>query len=553
MLPVLQPWAEAIPWSHLAIPTRHSARPVLPALFHANLWKGTVMRISIKTRLTISIFFMLALFGLSGYVAISTLDEVAARQEEVVNGTLHRLREADRLGTIQQRIQTEIRKYLLTEDTEKRRAIKELLKSLRADQEELIAKARTAASPEQVVMLDRYVAIKDRIDAVNKQVMQVLLFGGAGKAEEMLAGEGDAAAAEMEALQAEIAGEETRHMEQAVIAATELSRQARIQLLAVLLATVSIGVGAWAWIRTSLSRGVRAVAERTRAVVEGDLSDPGDVEARDEMTHVQADLVKMVRAMRDVVARANTGAFSVASGATELSATASELDGIAVGQARTAEAASSAMEQMSANITETARGASQTEAMALRAMSAAQESADAVHAAVSSMRDIASRIGIVQEIARQTDLLALNAAVEAARAGDAGRGFSVVAAEVRKLSERSRAAAQEIDDLSRRTVQVSERAGGLLSGLLTDMQDTQQQVTAISRANSEMVIGMQQVNEAMRQVDMATQSNSAASRQLSSTAETLSREAESLKNTVAFFSLETEEVTVSADSVPQAA
>lgn len=496
------------------------------------------MRISIKARLTISILVMLALFGISGFLALGTVDAIAARQAAVVDVTLHRLRETDRLGTLQQRIQTEIRKYLLTEDTDKRRAIKELLKSLRADQEALIAEARGAASADQAAMLDRYVEIKTRIDAVNKQVMQVLLFGGSGKAEELLSGEGDAAAAEMEALQAEIAAAEAQTMQDAVVSATEQAAQARMQLMAVLAVTMVIGLGAWAWIRTSLSRGVRAVAERTRAVVQGDLSDPGEVAVTDEMSRIQADLMHMVRAMRDVVARANSGAYSVAAGATQLSATAGALDGVAQGQARTAEAAASAMEQMAANITETARNATQTEAMAQRAMQAAQESASAVHAAIEAMQEIASRIGIVQEIARQTDLLALNAAVEAARAGEAGRGFSVVAAEVRKLSERSRTAAQEIDGLSRKTVQVSEKAGGLLSGLLTDMKDTQQQVSEISRANSEMVIGMKQVNEAMRQVDTATQSNSAASRQLTATAETLSREADVLKDTVAFFTLE---------------
>ena len=121
--------------------------------------------------------------------------------------------------------------------------------------------------------------------------------------------------------------------------------------------------------------------------------------------------------------------------------------------------------------------------------------------AVQAMETIAQKITIVQEIARQTDLLALNAAVEAARAGEHGRGFAVVASEVRKLAERSQAAAVEIGNLSGDTVKAAQSAGEMLTRLVPDIRRTAELVTEISAACREQDIGASQINEAIQQLE----------------------------------------------------
>ncbi|MCJ2139783.1 methyl-accepting chemotaxis protein, partial [Methylobacterium sp. E-066] len=182
--------------------------------------------------------------------------------------------------------------------------------------------------------------------------------------------------------------------------------------------------------------------------------------------------------------------------------------------------------------------ASQTEAIARQSAKDAEASGVAVGQAVDAMQTIAQKITIVQEIARQTDLLALNAAVEAARAGEHGRGFAVVASEVRKLAERSQAAAAEIGTLSVDTVKAAQQAGEMLGRLVPDIRKTAVLVEEISAACREQDVGSAQINQAIQQLDKVTQQNASASEQVSATSEELATQAERLQATIAYFRID---------------
>jgi methyl-accepting chemotaxis protein len=286
-----------------------------------------------------------------------------------------------------------------------------------------------------------------------------------------------------------------------------------------------------------MTANLRQVAGIASQIANGDLTvTPKPLSDKDTLGLA---LESMVERLRGVVSDALAASDNVSAGSQQLSSGSEQLSQGATEQASSAEEASASMEEMAANIKQNADNAAQTEKIARQSATDAEESGKAVDKAVTAMRTIAEKISIVQEIARQTDLLALNAAVEAARAGEHGRGFAVVASEVRKLAERSQAAAAEISGLSSETVTVATQAGEMLTRLVPDIRKTAELVSEISAACREQDIGSSQINEAIQQLDKVTQQNAGASEEMSATSEELAAQAEELQASIAFFKVDT--------------
>jgi methyl-accepting chemotaxis protein len=320
--------------------------------------------------------------------------------------------------------------------------------------------------------------------------------------------------------------------------AAEEGGRAELLLLVLILSSLVVAVMAAVWISFSISRALGRAVGLAGAVAGGDLNQTINVSSDDEIGDLVKSLNGMVEKLRQIVAEALTAAQNVSAGSQELSASAEQLSQGATEQASSAEEASSSMEEMAANVKQNAENANQTEKIAGQSAKDAEASGAAVGRAVEAMQTIAEKITIVQEIARQTDLLALNAAVEAARAGEHGKGFAVVASEVRKLAERSQAAAAEIGTLSTETVKVAQEAGAMLSKLVPDIKKTAELVIEITAACREQDVGSAQINQAIQQLDKVGQQNASASEQVSSTSEELASQAEQLQSTISFFNID---------------
>ncbi|WP_262049102.1 methyl-accepting chemotaxis protein [Bradyrhizobium sp. Bra78] len=493
------------------------------------------MRFTVKAKLAGAFGLVIVLSMVAGGVAYMKLGDMMATADNMVL----RAKRMEKATEIEKDILIQLRaekNAIIGSETEVEQAAADAAKrreSALKTKDEVYALASEAGRK----LLDGFAVTYARMNAYQEETIRLAKTDKV-KATERSTNEGRKVVNDaLESMGVYVENTKKQMAEQAVQSKDE-GHQAQFMLLTLLGVSLMVAIGAALWISISISRSLGRAVGLAGAVAEGDLSQTIPSASNDEIGDLVGSLNAMVEKLRQIVAEALTAAQNVSAGSQELSASAEQLSQGATEQASSAEEASSSMEEMASNVKQNADNANQTEKIAAQSAKDAEASGVAVGRAVNAMQTIAEKITIVQEIARQTDLLALNAAVEAARAGEHGKGFAVVASEVRKLAERSQAAAADIGTLSTETVKVAQEAGSMLSKLVPDIKKTAELVQEITAACREQDVGSAQINQAIQQLDKVGQQNASASEQVSSTSEELASQAEQLQSTISFFRIE---------------
>ncbi len=323
-----------------------------------------------------------------------------------------------------------------------------------------------------------------------------------------------------------------------------------ISLLAVIVAAVA-GTIITRGILRALGAEPATLGEVTRRVAGGDLSPvPGAQDAPSgsvlaSMGEMQASLVCLISQVRTAADGIATGSSEIASGNVDLSSRTEQ-------QASSLQETAASMEELTSTVKQNAENAHQASSLSANASDIAGRGNQVVGQVVETMGEISASstkiadiTGIIEGIAFQTNILALNAAVEAARAGEQGRGFAVVASEVRSLAQRSSSAAKEIKDLINASVQ-KIRDG---SALVDDAGKTMSEVThaigrvtdimgEIAAASTEQSRGIEQVNQAITQMDEVTQQNAALVEEAAAASKSLEDQGRRLNEAVSLFRLD---------------
>lgn len=335
---------------------------------------------------------------------------------------------------------------------------------------------------------------------------------------------------------------------QGVAQASELGDQlytsSRTMIIFVILAGATIGIGIAILIGRMISRPLSLVVKRAQQITDGDLT--GEhivVNSNDEIGILTISINQMSDALKNLILEVTTATQEVASASTEIAASSEQM---ATGMSQQTEQVtqiSSAVEQMGASVLEVARKSSEAAKNAMAAGTVAEEGGTVVSSTIDGMQTIREAVNsssdsvtslgkrgeqigqiieVIKDIAEQTNLLALNAAIEAARAGEHGRGFAVVADEVRKLADRTTVATEEIaESITAIQIETTQAVGRMNTG-------TQQVKTGVERATAagnslkQIVTHTQDVADMIHSIASATEEQSAASEQIACSVETIS-------------------------------
>ena len=513
--------------------------------------------VKIAKRLAIGFGIVGALLLGSQIFAINMVSRVSAGTAELAERSIPNSNATSTVLAEINDVAVALRNMMLDADpADRQKQLDEIERSRRASQEKLAELNQRLTKPETRAILERMLAANEKYVQGQQELIKRIEAGDEQGARDFLMtvlrpalGELKGAVNDQIVLQQKIA---TTRAEEAH--ATE--RSTRIMMI--VLALVSLAMAAlvaW-WNTRSITRPLARALEVANTVAAGDLTSRIEVTTRDEtglllqaLKTMNENLVRTVTTVRTSTDTIGTASAEVAAGSLDLSSRTEQ-------QASSLEETASSMEELTSTVKQNADNARQANTLAEAASNVAERGGRVIGEVVGTMEQIntsagkiADIIGVIDGIAFQTNILALNAAVEAARAGEQGRGFAVVATEVRNLAQRSAAAAKEIKGLIGDSTQAVEagsklvtEAGATMSEIVESVRRVTDIMSEITAASTEQTAGIEQINEAVVQMDQVTQQNAALVEQAAAASAAMQEQTAKLAEAVSVFRVEAHSV-----------
>jgi len=534
----------------------------------------------IGTKLLSGFVLVAVIAGIIGWVGVSNIRGIAAKDTEMYEGNVIPITQLGRIAAAFQRVRVNLAKVLLVKNRQDKEKYLAQIKELSSEITKLTGELeKNRTTPEEKTLIKEFEDSRGVFSPIIARIVDLSIAGKDAEALALYEGEATNAALAEQTLIDKLVDFNTNDAKQASEQNTSAAHGAVQFTLIFALLSIVLAIGLGIFISRIITTPLKQGVEFAIAVAGGDLTHRLDMDREDEIGKLANALDGMVEELREVITKMADASDTVSSAAAQLSASSEQMATGTEEVAAQAGTVATAGEEMAATSTEIAQNCTMAADSSKLANDSAVTGASIVRETVTVMNRIAERvkdsaktveslgsrsdqigeiIGTIEDIADQTNLLALNAAIEAARAGEQGRGFAVVADEVRALAERTTKATKEIGQMikaiqseTKGAVEVMEegvmevekgtaeaaKSGNALQDILDQINAVTMQVSQMATAAEQQTATTTEISTNIQQITEVIQGTARGAEEAASAANQLAKMAEELQNLAGHFRL----------------